>query len=78
MTSLVYDLPITGFDARRFERLASYACSGDYDRLAISLTENELLAEFGQVPASVQVIVRGPDGTPPADTWLDKRGGTAR
>jgi hypothetical protein len=70
MASLVYDLPLTEFDARPFERLATYGTRGSFGQLTISLTEDEMLAEFGTVPRSIRVTVRVTEDTP-ADAWLD-------
>lgn len=71
MASLVYDLNLLGFDHHPFERLASYASSGGYGRLAVSLTEDELVSEFGLVPRSLHVVVKV-TGDVPADAWLEK------
>lgn len=70
MASLVYDLPITEFDSRPFERIATYACSGSYGQLSVALTEDELMSEFGLVPQSIRVAVRVTHDVPAA-AWVD-------
>ena len=70
MAALVYDLNLAEFDHRPFERSATYACSGEYGRLTVTLTEDELVAEFGLVPSVLHVIVKDLADIP-ADAWLD-------
>jgi hypothetical protein len=71
MASLVYDLPIAGFDARPFERAAEYASSGDFGQFSVRLTEDELLGEFGVVPQSIRVVIRVGNDIPPAGAWVN-------
>lgn len=70
MASLLYNLGISGYD----HRVAVYATSADDDegvQITAAFEVGELVAEFGQVPAVIRVTVSEPDGTVPADAWLD-------
>jgi len=79
MASLVYNLPLIGYSRdvyglpplghSRGEAVYGHTELGITIRAALS--SDELVAEFGQVPERIQVVIHEPDGTPPANAWLN-------